>query len=142
MCLKGHFMCPRPSQVSTWITPMIDPPVTPSYPAGHAIQSYLMSYLLAFTFTDNGTGASLLPQHQLPAIAGTANQFRTQASGALFHLANRVSENRVVAGIHYPVDILAGQAVAHRTFQDIRNVASIWTDLRNAVRGEFPQYAR
>ena len=53
-----------------------------------------------------------------------------------------MTENRVVAGIHYPVDILAGQAVAHRTFQDIRNVASIWTDLRNAVRGEFPQYAR
>ena len=36
MCLKGNFMCPRPSEVSPWITPMIDPPVTPSYPAGHA----------------------------------------------------------------------------------------------------------
>jgi hypothetical protein len=142
MCLKGHFMCPRPSEVSTWITPMIDPPVTPSYPAGHAIQSYLMSYLLAFTFTNDTTDASMLPQHQLPPIAGTANQFRAQARGALFHLANRVSENRVVAGIHYPVDIAAGQAVAHRIFQDIRNVNSIWVVLRNAVRGEFLQYVR
>jgi hypothetical protein len=142
MCLKGHFMCPRPSEVSTWITPMIDPPVTPSYPAGHAIQSYLMSYLLAFTFTNDTTGASMLPQHQLPAIGGTANAFLANGRGALFDLATRVSQNRVVAGIHYPVDIRAGQAVAHRIFQDIRNVNSIWVDLRNAVRGEFPQYVR
>ena len=47
MYLKGHFSSPRPSQLSPMIMPMIDPPVTPSYPAGHAVQAYLISYLLA-----------------------------------------------------------------------------------------------
>lgn len=44
MCLKGDFHCPRPSQLCPSIVPMIDPPVTPSFPAGHAVQAYLMSF--------------------------------------------------------------------------------------------------
>jgi membrane-associated phospholipid phosphatase len=64
-----------------------------------------------------------------------------------------VSENRVVAGIHYPVDIRAGRFVAYRIFQGIQNVPSIWggagwdgpppqpKSLRGQVRSEFPQYA-
>jgi membrane-associated phospholipid phosphatase len=171
MYLKGHFMSPRPSQVSPWITPMIDPPVTPSFPAGHAIQSYLISFLLAYSFC-NATGQSNLPlvPQPFPAPGGALPIFKLPAAnaafaaffppanpqpslGPLFHLASRVSENRVVAGIHYPVDIRAGRFVAYRAFQGIRNVRSIWggagwdganqpRSLRRQVRSEFPQYIR
>jgi membrane-associated phospholipid phosphatase len=165
MILKGIFLCPRPSQVSPWITPMIDPPVTPSFPAGHAVQSYLISFLLAYSFS-TPAGVTNLPNVPLPfpAIAGPiAANFQLPPANAplagflpnplnfnrspspLFDLAYRVAENRIVAGIHYPVDIRAGQFVAHRIFQDIRNVQPIWgpqaTSLRSRVRGEFPQYA-
>jgi membrane-associated phospholipid phosphatase len=133
MCLKGDFECPRPSQLSPAITPMIDPPVTPSFPAGHAVQSYLISYLLAYSLPH-------LPQHTRPTSFA-------DAKGPLFDLAARVSENRVVAGIHYPVDIEAGKAVAIRTFTDLQNIDSIWGNLtsphkslRQEVEDEFPQY--
>ena len=58
MCLKGRFRSPRPSQLCPAIVPMIDPPSTPSFPAGHAVQAYLISYLLAYSLPK-------LPQHYL-----------------------------------------------------------------------------
>ena len=146
MCLKGDFSSPRPPQLCPAITPMIDPPVTPSFPAGHALQSYLMSYLLAYSLS-NAAGATNLPQHTLPAPNSALAVFlapATRPTGPLFDLAHRVSENRIVAGIHYPTDIRAGQAVAVQTFKDIQTVDSIWhitTGLRARVRAEFPQYA-
>ena len=138
MCLKGDFLSPRPSQLSAAITPMIDPPVTPSFPAGHAVQSYLMSYLIAYSLRN-------IPQQQnlpnTPTFPPDPNTW-----GSLFDLAARVSENRIVAGIHYPVDIEAGKAVALASFKDLQNVSSVWsatgnTALNQLVKAEFPQYA-
>jgi hypothetical protein len=49
MCLKGTYMSPRPSQLAPAITPMFGPPVPPAFPAGHALQSYLISYPVAYS---------------------------------------------------------------------------------------------
>jgi acid phosphatase (class A) len=147
MCLKGDFHSPRPSQLCPAITPMIDPPATPTFPAGHAVQSYLISYLLAYSLAD-GSGTTNLPQHTLPNPSTTTlNQFLTTnaPTGALFDLADRVSQNRIVAGVHFPTDIAAGQAVAIQIFLGLQNTI-VWTGagpppcLRAAVRTEFPQY--
>lgn len=133
MCLKGFFAAPRPSQLCPAIEPMIDPPVTPSFPAGHALQAFLASYLLAYCLP------KLPGQPQpLPAIATLAHP-GPQGSGPLFDLAWRVSENRIVAGIHYPIDIEAGISVAIECFKDLQQVVSV-TTLMTAVKGEFPQY--
>jgi membrane-associated phospholipid phosphatase len=145
MCLKGDFRSPRPSQVCPAITPMIDPPVTSSFPAGHAVQSYLISYLLAYSLAD-AAGATNLPHHQLPPAASPLADFLAPGvapRGPLFNLARRVAQNRIVAGIHYPTDIRAGRAVATQIFLDIQRVDSIWDlgGLRGAVQAEFPQYA-
>ena len=147
MCLKGDFASPRPSQLCQVITPMIDPPVTPSFPAGHAVQSYLISLLLAYSFAD-AAGTTKLPQTTLPAANSSVATFLTDPpAGPLFQLAQRVSENRIVAGVHYPTDINAGKIVAIQAFKDIQKVATIWgpmtapaTALRDEVRTEFPQY--
>jgi acid phosphatase (class A) len=154
MCLKGDFHSPRPSQLCPAITPMIDPPATPTFPAGHAVQSYLISYLLAYSLAD-AQGNTNLPQHNLPAPNSTLAQFlapATAPTGALFDLAHRVSENRIVAGVHFTTDIVAGQAVAVQIFIGLQNTI-VWTTggaaaqpwlpcLRDAVRSEFPQYAK
>ena len=103
---------------------MFDPPATPTFPAGHAVQSYLISYLLAYSMA-NDHGGTRLPQHQLPdPTAAGANL--AAAAGALFDLAARVSQNRIVAGVHFPTDIDAGKAIAIQTFTDLRSVASVW----------------
>jgi acid phosphatase (class A) len=130
MCLKGYFRSPRPSQLCPAIAPMIDPPATPSFPAGHAVQAYLISYLLAGSLPN-------LPQHDISNL--------DDPKGVLFDLAKRVSQNRIVAGIHYQTDIDAGKAVAIACFRALQQVGSVWTDpktsLKEGVKKDFSQYA-
>ena len=139
MCLKGYFRSPRPSQLSPAVLPMIDPPGTPTFPAGHAVQAYLISYLLA---------------HSLPNMP---SQDLAGEKGALFELAHRVSQNRVVAGLHFPTDIDAGKAIGIKCFELLKGVRSVWgtgngsrltkdggfesRSLKDRVQQEFPQYA-
>jgi hypothetical protein len=92
MCLKNEYREARPSQACPAIVPMIDPPVTPAFPAGHALQSHLISLCLA--------------------AAG-----RAPVQGEmLFHLSRRLAENRIIAGLHYPLDNQAGVLAANRCF--------------------------
>jgi len=137
MNLKGTYMSPRPSQLAPALTPMFDAPATPAFPAGHALQAYLISYLVAYSLPN-------LPGHVRPATPVYPNPTggaATLATGLLFDLAGRISENRIVAGIHYPEDIEAGLAVAVRCFNDIRSlIPAEWTALSQGVQAEFPQY--
>ena len=45
MVLKGTYNVPRPSQFCPAIVPMIDPPVTPSFPAGHALEATMIALM-------------------------------------------------------------------------------------------------
>jgi acid phosphatase (class A) len=87
MCLKGYFLCPRPSQLCPAIVPMIDPPATPSFPSGHSLQAWLIWRCL------DATNPPMRPRHLVR------------------DLANRIGENRIIAGIHYPQDHEIGKAV-------------------------------
>jgi hypothetical protein len=93
MCLKDHFREPRPSQVCPMIVPMVDPPITPAFPAGHALQSHLISKLLK------------------EAGRPFANQ------DMLFALSRRIADNRIIAGLHYPLDNEAGVTAAELVFR-------------------------
>src|SRR5262249_30387436 len=88
MCLKDHFREPRPSQVCPAIVPMVDPPIPPSFPAGHALQSHLIALLIR--------------------LAGRP----FVQSDLLFRLADRIAQNRIVAGLHYELDNQAGVTAA------------------------------
>jgi hypothetical protein len=134
MCLKDDFRAPRPSQLCPALVPMIDPPLTPSFPAGHALQSYLISYCLQDALPK-------IPQSAPPAIP-------TDPHLGLFALAERVADNRVIAGLHFRVDNAAGEAVAKSMLPMLKtnpnpttDPSSYLNDVIPGVRGEFPQYA-
>jgi hypothetical protein len=129
MCLKGFFGSPRPSQVCPAIVPMIDPPGTPSFPAGHAVQAYLISYLLAYSlpkipqqYRGNGHDNEKkdLSDEDFDKYLGTEK-------GVLFDLAERVSINRVVAGVHFMTDIIAGKEVGKECFRLLTKAPSTWS---------------
>ena len=111
MCLKEEYGEARPSQVCPAIMPMIDPPVTPSFPAGHALQSHLISKCLQ-----------------------AAQRLRDQPE-MLFDLSKRIAENRIVAGLHYPLDNKAGEIAADKCF-DLLLPGEKFTQLLDAARGE------
>jgi hypothetical protein len=86
----------RPSQICPTLYPPI--PVTghSTYPAGHAIIGYLTTYCLQDLFPDP------------PSSPGKLQGVRD----SLDKLAERVSRNRVIAGFHFPKDIIEGKSVA------------------------------
>ena len=125
MCLKNEFLAPRPSQLCPVLVPMIDPPLTPAFPAGHALQSFLISYCLQAALPK-------IPQSDPPANL-------TDPHLGLFALAERVAENRVIAGLHFRVDNAAGEAVAKKCF-DMLKTGTEYLKVVTGVQGEFPQY--
>jgi acid phosphatase (class A) len=92
MVLKYHYHVARPSQVCPAIMPMIEVPSHPTFPAGHALQSHLISKCLE-----------------------AAGRARNQPE-MLFHLSRRVAQNRIIAGLHYPLDNEAGVLAAEASF--------------------------
>jgi hypothetical protein len=88
----------RPSQ----IIPALLPPVPfdhPSYPSGHALLAHLM--------------------------ARCAQAVRPEMAQVLGTLADDISRNREVAGLHYPTDTKAGKELAGKLFNHIERIPNI-----------------
>ncbi|MDN8616077.1 phosphatase PAP2 family protein [Variovorax ginsengisoli] len=94
MAFKHAFGCYRPVDFSPQVQPIITTPGHGTYPMGHAAQAYALVVALENLtgFTDETKDVGLQLSRQ----------------------AERISVNRVVAGVHFPVDAFAG-AVLGRT---------------------------
>ena len=96
MFYKDKFSRPRPVRLDPSILSPIDPPGHPSYPSGHALQSFLIARCLEQVVpVPLGTAAALPDGH---------SPFRL--------LAERIAKLREVLGVHYPSDTIAGRRVA------------------------------
>lgn len=95
---KHTLACQRPVAYSPSIQPIINPRRFAAFPSGHAAEAFLIARLLQ-------------------AIAGQPKKRRKRAEDAyslethLQRLAARIADNRVVAGVHFPIDSTAGRMV-------------------------------
>jgi acid phosphatase (class A) len=81
---KWKYQRARPGQVWPGINPLIPTPRHPAYPSGHGVQSMLLAEMVA--------------------------EIAPPLKGSVDAIAKRVTENRVIAGVHYPSD---GRAALH-----------------------------
>jgi membrane-associated phospholipid phosphatase len=90
---KQAMACPRPIDYSALIQPIISTPAHSCFPSGHATEAYMVAYVLPELL-------SLDPAER----KHYADQLEAQAA--------RISINRTVAGLHFPVDSHAGRVLA------------------------------
>lgn len=83
---KNHFNRARPYHYYPEIKATIAPPKHPSYPSGHATQSYSLALALAEVFPNRRTD--------------------------LITVANKISTNREIGGVHFKSDSEAGKTAA------------------------------
>ena len=89
MRCKQMLAVPRPSHLAPRLLPCIDVPAHHSFPSGHGGESYLVAALLSRWLARIGDSGGV---------------------GAMLHqAAHRIARNRVVAGVHFPVDSIAGR---------------------------------
>lgn len=105
MHFKYKYMRARPVQVYPAIMPPVTTPPHPSYPNSHALQSHLMSLFVA----------SACPALRDPLMA----------------LADRVGQNRIIAGLHFPSDTDASVRVA----QQLLPLISAGTEFQKVLAG-------
>lgn len=93
MYFKNLYSRPRPSQLCPALLPPIEIPGHASFPSGHSTQAHLMALCTNDVF--NG-----LPQ-------------QSTMVDDLWTLADCIARNREIAGLHYPSDSDAGEAIAY-----------------------------
>ncbi|MFO1286076.1 MAG: hypothetical protein U1F49_05820 [Rubrivivax sp.] len=90
--LKYLLPVPRAMEFSARVQPMIEAPAFFAYPSGHATQAFMVARLLAL-------------------LLGAGGGQRQEQDMQLYRQAERIATNRVVAGVHYPIDSAAGCAL-------------------------------
>lgn len=86
MYCKSRFALPRPQQLDPTIRTLLPCPLHPSFPSGHASQAYLIAKV----------------------IGRIAPGFKAELEAVAADIANL----RVVAGVHFPIDSIGGDALA------------------------------
>lgn len=123
MRMKHAFEVKRAWLRSALIQPMILTPAYSSYPSGHATEAHFAAEFLPLLAGD--------PEYT-PCQAHKGGR-RDSMTRQMNRLAYRIAENRVVAGLHYPIDAIAGQALGVMLARYVVWVASAgkaWPDLQ------------
>jgi membrane-associated phospholipid phosphatase len=120
MYFKGQVARIRPSQLLPALLPPVPVPGHPSFPSGHATQAHLMQLCVA----------GLMPRSKVAATAALA----PDPDLALVALADRIAQNREIAGLHYPSDTAAGGALADTIWAKLSAVPRVVTLRDNAVK--------
>lgn len=105
---KKPFLRPRPSTVDPRVRPCVAVPPSTSYPSGAAMQAFVWAELLS----------ELLPSRRQE----------------LLERAHRAAWGRVLGGVHFPSDLLAGQLMAAAYLKECRNNRAFQDALENCKR--------
>lgn len=106
--IKARYDLPRPFVVNKDVEPVGDARPVASYPSGHAVRAIVYARLLAEVFPDK--------------------------RDAMLDLARQVGYGRVTAGVHYPMDVLAGQRLGE-AFADVIVKQPAFREAVQRIRG-------
>jgi hypothetical protein len=98
MRFKHALGCYRPVEYNAEVQPMITTPGHGTFPMGHATQAYAVAFVLKKLL---GLDSTTITPHKRKILQMVIDQLDRQAA--------RIATNRIVAGMHFPVDAMAGR---------------------------------
>jgi len=104
--IKGLYARPRPPAVDPRVHPCIPIPSSFSYPSGHSLRAMSRALLLAEIF----------PEHREELLAW----------------ARRAGWSRVIGGVHFPTDVMAGRLLAEAFVSEVLKNRSARAALEHA----------
>ena len=122
MIPKHYLTVRRPDQLDARLMPMIQTPSHGSFPSGHATQAMAVATVLCAVVDEK-------PAHFPDGKARKA---------LLMKQAERIAANRTVAGVHYPIDSLAGAYLGREVARII--VASAKSPKNRMARLDTQEY--
>ncbi|MDQ8732844.1 phosphatase PAP2 family protein [Bradyrhizobium sp. LHD-71] len=107
--IKHALACRRPIEYSPQVQPMISTPGHGSLPSGHATEAFTAALAL-----DALVRHARVSLHSGEEVAPTIPNFNPSDpfTVQLLRIAERIAINRQVAGVHFPVDSVAGMVLA------------------------------
>jgi membrane-associated phospholipid phosphatase len=93
--IKHMLACPRPADYDPTLQPILQTPPYAAFPGGHAVEAVVAMRVLS----------SLASQTN---VDGAGKDVVTEWREQFEALTSRIAENRVVAGLHFPVDSASG----------------------------------
>lgn len=117
MQIKHYCRTARPVHYSPKVQPLIQTPDHSTFPSGHATEAFAVAATLYRLAKNKPVSAGLTPG----------------ATDPVFRMAERIAANRVVAGVHFPIDSAAG-ALLGLTIAD--HVASLGEGAASAAVNE------
>jgi hypothetical protein len=145
--VKYEAVVPRPSDFSPRVQPMIENPGFFAWPSGHATQAFALAELLSLltlstrhAHSSGGTSGGDASRNGSPSsVTDQANPW-SEGRAQLMRLADRIATNRVVAGLHFPIDNEAGAVLgmwlARRVIQMASGAAVDESEGPSALRSE------
>jgi acid phosphatase (class A) len=91
---KALYARQRPSQIDPRVQPLLPLPTSASYPSGHVTRAYTWALTLAEIFPEQ--------------------------RAALLERAHRAAWGRVLAGVHFPSDLIGGQLMAEAIVAELK----------------------
>jgi acid phosphatase (class A) len=113
---KDHFARPRPFLADARVQPVVKRDASPSYPSSHGTRGVLYARVLG----------ELAPARR----------------DALLEVGRRVGYDRVLAGVHYPSDVLAGQHLGEALAEAILATPGLRAEIAGIRAGEWTRSAR
>ena len=107
--LKAAFDLPRPFIINKEVQPVTKARPVGSYPSGHATRSVVYARVLSEIFPEK--------------------------KDELMNLALQIGYGRVTAGVHYPIDVTAGQALGN-AYADVIISRDRFKETVSRIRGE------
>lgn len=120
--VKHYCRAPRPIDLSYEVCPIIQTPDHSTFPSGHATEAFAVATVM-YILMSRKSDPSLVPSDFCLHDQGQSPVSNFPGIPMPFRIAYRIAVNRTIAGVHFPIDSMAGAVLGFTLANALHAVA-------------------